>query len=282
MAVEETINTLLEERAPWLVRRNFLVRAIRRALNSLLSYNETVRLAKGFETTPAREIMRAMADIIVPLVDVSGLENIPEKGGAMIIANHPCGIADGIVLESLINKRRQDSYVFANLDIIRVFPQMADYIAPVEWVDDRKSRAKTRDTLRFIKNALRDERIGVIFPSGRIARRKGVRLVEREWMPSAVTIARKSMLPIIPIHMRARNSWLYYVFDFLHPSLRDITLFHEMLNKRKTRYTVRIGAPILPDTLEGSAEEVTQQLYDHTIALADDDDGSTHPSARGA
>ena len=59
-------------------------------------------------------------------------------------------------------------------------------------------------------------------------------------------LARKFDLPVVPIHIRARNSALFYLFDAIHPTLRDITLFHETLNKTRQPFRIRVGAPIPP------------------------------------
>ena len=48
-------------------------------------------------------------------------------------------------------------------------------------------------------------------------------------------------LPVIPVNIRARNSALFYLFDFIHPTLRDITLFHETLNKHRQPYRITVG-----------------------------------------
>ena len=66
-------------------------------------------------------------------------------------------------------------------------------------------------------------------------------------MASGAMMARKFNLPVVPLHITARNSALFYLFDRIHPTLRDITLFHEVLNKTRQRYRLTIGPPIDPD-----------------------------------
>ena len=86
-------------------------------------------------------------------------------------------------------------------------------------------------------------------------------------MASAATIARKFDVPIIPIRLSARNSFLFYALDALHPTLRDITLFHETLNKSRQHFDVTIGAPIQPTDLPASSEEAIVVLKTQTLAL---------------
>ena len=146
---------------------------------------------------------------------------------------------------------------------------MSDIVAPVEWRKDRRSHAKTRETMVFARQAVKAGRLGVIFPSGRLAKRRGTRLHERPWMASAAMLARKFDLPVIPIHLQARNSALFYLFDAVHPTLRDITLFHETLNKHRQPYAIRVGEPISPKALPENSEDGIALLRRATLALGE-------------
>jgi putative hemolysin len=195
------------------------------------------------------------------------LSNLPSEGPALIVANHPTGIADGIILYHLLAARRPDLFFYANADILRVLPQLSQMIAPVEWRAGKRSHGKTRETMAYTRTAFEAGRLGVIFPSGRLAKRRGLRLHERPWMTSAAMIARKFDLPVIPVNMRARNSALFYLFDAIHPTLRDITLFHETLNKYRQPYRVTIGRPIPAAAMPATSEEGIEHLRRATLAL---------------
>ena len=265
--MENRINPLIVERAPWLGRQNGGAKVFRAGLDRMLGYRKTVDLAKPFEHSPSSEIMGKMADRICHRVQVQGLGNIPLFGPALIVANHPTGIADGIVLNSLLRRARPDAYFFANSDILRILPQMEDMICPVEWRMEKRSHAKTRETMAYVRKATDAGRLGVIFPSGRLAKRRGLRLHERPWMTSAAMLARKFDLPVIPVNIQARNSVLFYLFDMIHPTLRDITLFHETLNKDRQPFRVTVGEPISPAALPADAKEGINLLRDATLAL---------------
>jgi putative hemolysin len=265
--MKQRLDPLLIERAPWLARPGF--GPARSTIERLLRYPETLTWAQICETLPPERVMSVMAALVACNTRVSGLEHIPRSGPALIVANHPTGIADGIVLHHLLSPIRRDMYFFANSDILRVFPQMAPMIAPVEWRQDKRSHAKTRETLAFTREAVDQGRMGVLFPSGRLAKRRGWQLHERPWMQSAAQLALKYDLPIIPINIRARNSGLFYLLDRIHPSLRDITLFHEVLNKSNQSFALTVGAPIPAAHLPRSPEVATQFLRDQTLGLGD-------------
>ena len=266
--VRSILNELIAERAPWYFSGHPVVKLARRGLDQMLGYEATARIAEQLAGSPAPEIFREVGARLAQRVTISGLENVPPNGAALMVCNHPTGIADGLVLNHALLARRDDVYFFANRDIIRVFPQMDEKIAPVEWRPEKRSHAAMRDVIHYVRSANDAGRLGVIFPSGRLAKRRGIRLVERPWMPSAAMLARKFALPVIPVHITARNSALFYLFDLIHPTLRDITLFHETLNKDRFRFDIRIGRPVCGESLDPRSDIAIATLHDRVMALA--------------
>ena len=260
--MKERLDPLIAERAPWLFEDRAYARAARRALMGLLGYDRSLDLGRLYVDWPTDRIMHHLAGLLARDVKVTGLENIPRQGPALIVANHPTGIADGIMLHQAIWPLRPDLFIYANSDILRILPQFESLIAPVEWRTDKRSRAKTRETMEYTRRAIGDGRLGVIFPAGRLAKRRGLRLYERDWMPSAAMIARKYDLPVIPLNIRARNSSLFYLFDFLHPTLRDITLY-----KHRQPYRITVGEPISASALPSKSEDGIELLKRATLAL---------------
>ena len=265
--MHDRLDPLIAERAPWLFNGKAYSRLALAALTRLLDYERTVALASRLRDAPTPAIMRAVADLIARDVEVAGLDHLPRNGAALIVANHPTGIADGVILWHLIAPLRPDLFIYANRDILRVLPQMEDMILPVEWRPEKRTHAKTRVTMEATRAALEAGRLGVIFPSGRLAKRIGLRLHERPWMPSAAMLARKFAIPVVPLNIRARNSALFYLFDLIHPTLRDITLFHETLNKAGQSFRVTLGRPIPGERLPASAQEGTELLRAATLGL---------------
>ncbi len=265
--MREILDQLIEERAPWLRRKGPLVRLARPLLHRVLQYDKTLRVGEALEPMPGGAAMQSLAEMIALHVEVSGLENVPRSGPAMIVANHPTGIADGIVLWGALARIRPDLFFFANADAIRVLPQLAELIAPVEWRPERRSHKQNRETMDYARTAFADGRLAVLFPSGRLAKRTWWWLNERPWMASGAMMARKFNLPVVPLHVTARNSALFYLFDRIHPTLRDITLFHEVLNKTRQRYRLTIGTPIDPETLPSGSAEAIEVLKARTLEL---------------
>ena len=66
-------------------------------------------------------------------------------------------------------------------------------------------------------------------------------------------MAVKYEAPIVPVHVEGPWATLFHFFDRFSGELRDITLFHELLNKKGQRFRITIGKPIPPDALDPDA-----------------------------
>jgi len=254
------VEELIAERAPRLVAKPQLFKAIRPILYRLLAYDAAVFVADTVRPLTGREAFSRVAEHINPRTAVTGLRRLPKTGRCVVIANHPTGLADGLAVFQAIRERRPNHLFLANADALRVIPKGEDIIIPVEWVKAKRNHSKTRGTLLAVKAALEEERCVVIFPSGALAQLSWRGLVDRPWQSSAAMLARKYNAPVIPLKIKARNSMLYYLFEKLSAELRDITLFHELLNKKGQLFRMTFGEPIAPETISKNADEATADI----------------------
>ncbi len=259
------VEQLIEERATTLIRRPLwpLYRAI---LYPVLKHRQAVAMADRIADMGGMEALTTVADALSLEVTTSGLEKVPQSGRILIAATHPTGIADGVAMFDALKERRPDLTFFANRDAIRVVPRFADLMIPVEWVMEKRTRERSRETLKAARTAFSAERCVILFPSGRLAYMDDEkRLIEQEWLNSVAIFARKYECAIVPANVRSRNSWVYYWFRNLNQELRDITLFRELLNKKGKTFDIAFGDPIAPDDLRGDHDEVTTALRRHAL-----------------
>lgn len=266
MAVDGTakriVDQLIEERAPGIFGNRLGRLLMRTLLYPILHYDEAVHFAEMIHGMGARDIFDLASRNLKLDVRVDGLGHVPATGPVLLTPNHPTGIADGIVLYDTLKSVRPDLVFFANRDALRVAPKLEDMIIPVEWVRDKRSHARSRDTLLAAAQAFRAGRCVVLFPAGRLAHLTLKGVVERPWQPTAINLAKKYGAPIVPLAMDGRNSFLFYTFSKLSDELRDVTLFRELLNKKGFRYRVRIGEAIDPASLEGSPQDIAADLQE--------------------
>ena len=254
------VDTLIAERAPRLTSSP-LWPLLRPPLYALLGYDKARRMANTIAGIGGRAALDHVSTLLDLKVGVSGLENVPCAGRMVVVANHPTGIADGVAVYDALKQARPDIVFYANADAHRVCPKFDEVLIPVEWVEAKRTRDRMRLTLQMTREAIEAERALMIFPAGRLAVRDAQGLLtDPPWTTSAVSIARKYEAPIIPIHVTGPWSTLFHLFDKRHQELRDITLFHELLNKTGRPFDLIIGRPIDPATLAADTGEATVAL----------------------
>ena len=253
------VDILIEERAPKLIHTPLwpLVKAVG---YPLLGYKRAVAMADAIAALDGTACFEWASDYLDLRTACEGLDHVPETGACVVVANHPGGIADGIALWDALKARRPDMLYFANADALRVCAGLEERVIPVEWRDTLRSRTQSRDLLRRAVEALKDGRCIVIFPSGRMSEWswKHWRLEERPWHPTAISLARKFDVPVIPLAVRQRMPFLYYALAQVNEELKDMTIFHGLMGKRDARYQLAFGRPIPITREDGSDAEVTQ------------------------
>jgi putative hemolysin len=256
---EHIVEVLIAERAPRLTS-SWAWPMVRPMLYALLGYPKAVAMADAMQGRSGTEALQYLSDLLRLKVEIKGLENLPDTGRCVVVCNHPTGIADGVAVYDAINRVRHDTIFFANADAIRVAPRLAETIIPVEWVYEKRTREKTRHTLTAAKQAFAEERCVVMFPAGRLARVENGLLTDPPWESSAVSLARRHGAPIVPVHLTGPTSKLFHLFDRFSQELRDVTLFHELLNKEGQTFGLTVGKPVLPSQLAVDADAATDQL----------------------
>ena len=211
-----------------------------------------------------RQCLEWMAEFLALDVQTSGLDNIPDAGACVIVANHPGGIADGLALWDAIKARRPDAVYFANRDALKVCAGLEERIIPVEWREEERNRSQSRDLLKRAFAEFKADKCVVIFPSGRMSEWswKERRLKDKVWHPTAVSLARKFKAPIIPLAVRQRMPFLYYLLAQINEELKDMTIFHGLMGKQGARYQLDFARPVDVAEHGGTDAELTQMLRD--------------------
>ncbi|MGZ9201948.1 MAG: 1-acyl-sn-glycerol-3-phosphate acyltransferase [Caulobacteraceae bacterium] len=253
-ASQHIVDELITERAPSL-SGSPLWPLVRPALYKLLDYRKARWMADQVAPLSGEGALAFASRLLRLDMEVVGADNVPRQGRMLAVINHPTGLADGVAIYDALKPIRPDLIFFANADALRVNARMAEVIIPVEWVVAKRTREKTRATLEAAKAALEAERPLIISPAGRIARHSenGV-MIDPPWQPTAASLARKNRAPILPVHIDGPASVLFQTFDRVSEQLRDVTLFHEMLNKTGKRFRVVFGTPIPPEAVEDAGE----------------------------
>ena len=260
---EHIVDMLIRERAPKLSRSR-LWPHVQRVLFKMLGYQIGVDLVNTAGRMSATEAFAFASEKMGVQLEATGTRHIPKTGGFILALNHPTGVADGLAAHDLLMQIRPDPIVFVNGDAIRLNPRMTEKLIPVEWHEDKKNRAKSRETFKATRKAFAEGRAIILFPSGRLAYMdKNNKLRERPWMASVAVLAKKYNVAVVPTRLDARNSALFYLLSKINLELRDMTIFREWFNKRGKTFTFAIQAPIQPEELLDDNDAAAAELQQY-------------------
>jgi putative hemolysin len=185
-----------------------------------------------------------------------GLDAIPQRGPALVTANHPHGLMDGLALASLVRRTRPDVRLLANRVLSRV-PELSDLCFYVDPYETHDAAARSLAGLRAARRWLRDGHVLVVFPSGDVAhrRREDGSYEESSWRDTAARLAAGVGAPIISAHVEGHNSRWFYLAGRVHPLLRTALLGRELVNKRDTTVHVHFAADPIAREVEALPDD---------------------------
>lgn len=226
-----------------------------------------------FET--ALEHMKVRAKITKGAV-----ENIPESGPIVVVANHPFGIVDGLILNQLMHSRRKDYYILTN-EVLLKADRMVQWLLPIDDSETAEGTAKNRSSILKSMHHLKSGGALCVFPAGRLARPLSWfgPFEDRPWQPltahflTRIKASEKSPAPtLVPIYFEGNNSILFRIAAmFKMFTITRSLVIHECMNKQNKEIGVRIGRPIKPDSIpQGlSHDALAAWMRDQTLALGD-------------
>ena len=179
--------------------------------------------------------------------DITGLEarSIPCEGPLVVVANHPFGGLEGLILASILLEVRPDTKLMANYLLARI-PQLRTIMFPVDPFERKESTLRNLKPLRDSIAWLKAGHVLVVFPAGTVSylSLQEHRVIDPKWYDSIAKIVRKSGADVLPVFFTGANSTLFQIVGLLHANLKTALLPRELLNKRNKKIIVRIGRPI--------------------------------------
>ena len=179
--------------------------------------------------------------------DAARLARIPRLGPVVVVANHPYGVLDGIVLSWLVEKVRSDFLVLTNAVLLRA-PELKDYVLAVDFAGTPEATQINLDSRARARDHLAQGGVVVVFPAGgvstapdRLGRRPAV---DADWQPFTAQLIQRAKATVVPVCFSGQNSRLFQIASHLSQTLRLSLIFHEVRNRMGTSLPVAIGDPI--------------------------------------
>lgn len=239
----------------------------RSLLRTLLFEKEFKQFAADYPHLKGLDLIEQVVDyfnLSCELVD-GDLENIPSQGPVVLVANHPIGSLDGLVLLRAVAAVRPDVKVVASQLLTYIEP-LRNLFVPVDNVAYKTSRKQ----IEGMQQQLDNQGALILFPAGEVSRMspKGIR--DGHWHTGFLRLAAKARAPIVPIHISARNSNLFYFTSLVYRPLSTLLLVREMFQQRGGRIRIRIGGRVpFANWHDGhtSAKDLAERFRRHVYRL---------------
>ena len=225
-------------------------RAMIRVMENATGRLKLIRKAKGYadDVAAGRDFWEVITERYNISLDVVGgsLANIPAEGPLVMVANHPYGILDGLMMGRILSERRGGEFRILAHRVFRKSPDLERVILPISFDETReatKLNVSTRaEALRYLNGG---GAIG-IFPGGTVATapKPFSAPMDPAWRTFTAKMIAKSEATVVPIYFQGHNSRLFQLASHLHYTLRMGMLIREFKSRVGQPVRVVIGEPV--------------------------------------
>lgn len=198
-------------------------------------------------------------DLITPQEQ---LDRIPKTGPVVIVANHPHGMVDGMVMADLIGRVRTDYRILTRAFLTDLDQDAGQFLIPVPFPHEEDAQAKMVEMRKQAMTHLKEDGVIAIFPSGVVASSNSMfgPMIEDEWNLFTAKMIRMSGARVVPLFFPGANSRWYQIANQISPTLRQSLLIHEIVNACGRPQKPIVGHPFDED-------EVKERLKDQRTCM---------------
>ncbi|MEP2531042.1 lysophospholipid acyltransferase family protein [Shimia sp.] len=229
-------------------------RTIIRGLENATGRVGLIRRGAGYENDVAqgRDFWRVMmARYGLSLEVIAGsLADIPKHGPLLMVANHPFGILDGLMMGHILSEVRDDFRILAH-NVFKKAEVLDRIVLPISFEDTKAALQLNLNTRNQALNFLKQGGALGVFPGGTVstsARPFGAPL-DPEWRSFTARMIAKSDAQVVPVYFEGTNSRMFQIASHMHSSLRLGLLIREFGKRVDTPVRVVIGKPVPRDDL---------------------------------
>lgn len=203
--------------------------------------------------------------------DAAALEAIPKTGSLVVVANHPYGVLDGLIITQLMKRVRPDFKVLTNSVLCKA-PEAADDLLPIDFAETPEAIAINLDTRKKSRDILKNGGCIVVFPAGGVSTIptwKDKVAQDTAWQPFIGRLIQESRATVVPFFFEGQNSRLFQWVSLFSPTLRLSMFLKEVADKIGSKVGLIIGTPIPFSDLEHIKDKdaLVQNLRERTYAI---------------
>lgn len=236
-----------------------------------------LRMVRRFEKAGAPEgqaFWKAVLDVMgIPLqTPQAEIDRIPETGPVVVVANHPHGLVDGMVLAELIGRRRPDYRILTRALLTGIDEVASSYLIPVPFPHEEDAQRKSVEMRAAAMAYLKAGGVVTVFPSGVVASSDTMfgEVHEREWNVFTAQLIRRSGAKVVPIRFQGQNSRWYQIANRLSATLRQGLLLHEIVHSCNKPQRPIVGEVLDDQQMERLTSDprgFIAWLREHTLSL---------------
>jgi putative hemolysin len=207
-------------------------------------YKKDAILAKS--KSPDEFIRRALSLLDINYqVSTGQINSIPKQNGLVIVANHPFGGIDGLLLAHIVRQVRNDVKILAN-GFLKKIPALESLFFDIDPINQKKSMQKNVVSLKHAVRWVKEGGCLIVFPAGEVSHLtlREHRISDPDWNETISKLILLTESSVIPVFFRGNNSINFQVLGLIHPYLRTILLPRELLKKSKSKIELNIGQAI--------------------------------------
>ncbi|MEP1355014.1 MAG: lysophospholipid acyltransferase family protein [Tateyamaria sp.] len=250
-------------------------RALIRLIENTTGRMRLIKRAEGYEDEVAagRDFWAVMVERYGLSLDIVGgsLDNIPRDKPLILIANHPYGILDGLMMGHILSMVRGDFRLMAN-SVFKKAEELNRVLLPISFDDSREAMAMNIATRKEALRYLGERGAIGIFPGGTVstAVKPFAKPMDPGWRSFTARMVAKSEATVVPLYYDGHTSRLFQIASHTHNTLRLGLLIKEFKKRVDTPVKVVIGEPIdraVLDPMAGDPKQMMEFLRKATYEL---------------
>lgn len=218
----------------------------------------------------ARALQAMGVDLLTPDEQI---QRIPKTGPLVVVANHPHGLVDGVILAEMVGRNRTD-YKILTRSLLTGVKEVSQFLIPVPFPHEANAQKKSVEMRKRCMDTLAEGGVIILFPAGTVMASETMcgDPVEAEWSMFTAKMVQKSGAVVVPVYFYGSNSRLYQIANQISPTLRQGLLLHEMVHSLDKAQCPTVGHPILRpeiESWESNPRGFMAWMRHHTLSLKD-------------